>query len=203
MIEDQAVRTQVRCAIAQHMYQIGPFDLQELRDQFPAVAEEDFWDELDGVRRRQFSDNPHQWPQALTRPEPKGEAEEAPALPEPSRAPIHARDLGAEMLRLFEDADLLRATSLDAQGRILDRKSFIRSIELRERCIGSALAVREKALAPEMIRHYLAELAAVVAEFAPEVNRQVLARNDALHQILLQETLDNASWTAKVASARR
>lgn len=190
-----------RCieAIRQHIATYGEEQLSVVASQFPQVATATFYRWVQSVRTG-IGTPPSAKEKAVARDtlatwSGKGKqpahpaAKHLPAMPNPAYVannPVRAgrkMDLLADLLRLEEDAELLRECALESNGAILCTKIFTDSIRIREGILNTRLKVTEQIFE---IRQFQAFMDAVLTEIgteSPEVARRIVARLDKFNEL--------------------
>lgn len=184
-----SMREDAKKAISKHLAKHGPNDWDKVRAKFPGVADSTWWrwvrDVRDAPASKEALASARKRMSALVRGEPDKISSLSAGLPAPPSAAAFAKN-GTEAIAaldffraaagLFEDAEKLRAYSLNSAGEIKIPLFFEKSIKSRLDILGKAADLLERIYSIQEQQRFFKAIEEFVMDEPPDVQRRLVGK---------------------------
>jgi len=175
-------------AISSHLRDCGPVEWERVASKFPDVPKATLWRWIKEVRAK-ASDSPSRQKLQAAKKKIRDVVDEVrtaggslPAMPSPAYIAAAGAE-GLDTLRymgcihqLYEDALLLRAYALNADGKIRIPAFFERSIRLRRDILQTGLDAQQEVYDLQKMQEMQNAIIEAVGEASPEIQKKVIDR---------------------------
>ena len=179
-------------AINAHLKKHGPVDWERVESKFPDVPKATLWRWIKELRDK-ASDSPSRQKLQAASKKVRKVVEDIkeiggllPAIPSPAYMAAKGAEAEASMNfmgrvnELYSDAVMLRAYSLNAEGKIKMPMFFSQSIKLRRDILQTGITTLQEIYDIRMVQGLHDAILEAIGEEAPEVQRKVMER---LHKL--------------------